>query len=76
MSFKIHSKLNRATELERTLENLARQIGDHRREAYMHRRCERLLQLEYLMLEMEYSKLIGEPIDNTEMIDVLKSSSP
>lgn len=74
MTFKIHSKLKRVTELERTLGNLMGQISDHRREAYMHKSCVRLLQIEYMTLEMEYSKLIGEPIDNTAAIEELKAS--
>lgn len=72
MAFKLHTRLNRVTELERTLTNLAGQIADHVRDRHMHLACERLLQIEYLTLEMEYGRLIGEPIDNSGLIARLK----
>jgi len=73
MAFKLHARLNRVTELERTLGNLAGQIADHVREAHMHRTCARLCQIEYLTLEMEYGTLTGERIDNSGLIEQLKA---
>lgn len=71
MTFKIHDKLNRLTELCENLQQTGEQISE--KTAYI--KCTEkeldLLLVHYMQTEMEYGKLIGEFIDHLAAIETL-----
>ncbi len=71
MTFKIHSKLNRLTELTSALQQLGEEITDLDYRVKGDEKKLDLLHVHYMQTEMEYGELIGEKIDHFLKIESL-----